>query len=307
MDRDRDRDREVEKLSGMLKRLMSVISLGEVFVVIVFVIVLAVISMTDEDEEYSPSNEVLLLGESSQWPYESNESLEVNIHSANDQWPYEIEVQWWPEEEKSLPFERFSVLGVVGRASISITEPTLKTSVAINTQYFHVPNESLTTPQENSIEIYLSDLPQPLFRNMEVKDLYSWDTPIIIEDVDFDGVLELIVINHGQGQRMGHSFEVFDLEVLNDELIATLKDQPPLSQLDSKTKFDDQKKTITIYSSGGSCSSRYDSYSMSEVKPKPLQSIQYDYDESGCYKYTYAYKKTFMGLSKVLLMKEQIE
>lgn len=123
----------MEKLFGMLKRLMSVISLGEVFVVIVFVIVLAVISMIDEDEEYSPANEELFLGESSQWPYESNESLEVNIYSANDQWPYEIEVRWWPEEEKSLPFEGFSVLGVVGRASISITEPTLKTSVAINT------------------------------------------------------------------------------------------------------------------------------------------------------------------------------
>jgi len=242
-----------------------------------------------------------------QWPYGPDESVKVKIHSGNEKWPYEITAEWWPELEKSVPFERFSVLGIVGKASISISAPVLGSPAVITTQYFHVPDDILTSPTSRSVEVMLSSLPQPSLTGIKSPSPYAWDTPILLEDVDFDGALELIIINHGQGQRMSHAFEVFDVDVVNNTLVATIKSDPPFTDLGVYTEFDSETKTITSYLSGGACSSSWETYSMSKGTSTSVQVIDYDYDDSGCFKYTYIYEKTDLGLSKVLLKKELVE
>jgi len=242
-----------------------------------------------------------------QWPYGPDESVKVKIHSGNEKWPYEITAEWWPELEKSVPFERFSVLGIVGKASISISAPVLGASAVIATQYFHVPDDILTSPESRSVEVMLSNLPQPALMGIKSLTPDSWDTPILLEDVDFDGALELIIINHGQGQRSGHAFEVFDVDVVNNTLVATMKSNPPFTDLGVYTEFDSESKTITVYKSGGACSSEYETYLITGNSSVPVQLVAYDYDSSGCYKFTYSYKNTDIGLSKVLLKKEKME
>jgi len=241
------------------------------------------------------------------WPYGPDESVKVKIYSDNDQWPYVITAEWWPELEKSVPYESFSVLGIVGNASISISDPSLGASAVITTQYFHVPDDILTSPESRSVEVMLSSLPQPTLTGIKSLSPYVWDTPILLEDVDFDGALELIVINHGQGQRGGHAFEVFDVDVVNNTLVATMKSNPPFADLDGYTVFDSQANTITAYSSGGACGSAYETYLITGNTSVPIHLVEYDYDSSGCYKFTYSYKNTDLGLSKVLLKKENVE
>ena len=243
--------------------------------------------------------------ELAQWPYEPNESLDVNVYSASDQWPYEISVQWWPEREKSRPYEGANVPGVVGRAAISISDPISGSSSTITTQYFHVPDKSLTPPKSMPLEVALSDFPYPSLKVS--KDNIDWGTPLLLEDVDFDGDLELIIINHGKGQRGTHSFEVFDIGLVGNKLVVTLKNTPPFKGMNLLDTFDVEKKTITSQSSGGACSSSWETYSVFKGTSTPLQVIEYDYDDSGCFKYTYKYEKTDLGLSKVLLKKELVE
>jgi hypothetical protein len=243
--------------------------------------------------------------ELAQWPYEPNESLDVNVYSASDQWPYEISVQWWPEREKSRPYEGANIPGVVGRAAISISDPISGSSSTITTQYFHVPDKSLTPPKSMPLEISLSDFPYPSLKIS--RENIDWGTPLLLEDVDFDGDLELIIINHGKGQRGTHSFEVFDIGLVGNKLVATLKNTPPFKGMNLLDTFDVEKKTITSQSSGGACSSSWETYSVFKDTSTPLQVIEYDYDDSGCFKYTYKYEKTYMGLSKVLLKKELVE
>ena len=240
-----------------------------------------------------------------QWPYEPNESLDINIYSANEQWPYEISVQWWPEREKSLPYEGMNIPGVVGRATILISDPVSGSSSTITTQYFHVPSKSLTPPKSMLLEIALSDFPHPSLKASE--DNISWGTPLLLEDVDFDGDLELVIINHGKGQRGTHDFEVFDIGFVGNKLMAALKNKPPFKGMNLLDTFDIEKKTITSYLSGGACSSSWETYSVFKGTSTPLQVIDYDYDDSGCFKYTYIYEKTDLGLSKVLLKKELVE
>jgi len=251
--------------------------------------------------------EAFLQDNEDQWPYGPDESVKVKIHSDNDKWPYVITAEWWPELEKSVPFERFSVLGIVGKASISISAPVLGSSAVITTQYFHVPDDILTSLTSRSAEVMLSSLPQPSLTGIKSPSPYAWDTPILLEDVDFDGALELIVINHGQGQRSGHAFEVFDVDVVNNTLVATMKSDPPFTDLGVYTEFDSETTTITVYRSGGACGSEYETYFITGNSSVPVQLVEYDYDSSGCYKYTYSYKNTVLGLSKVLLKKEKLE
>jgi len=240
-----------------------------------------------------------------QWPYEPNESLDINIAPANEQWPYEISVQWWPEREKSRPYEGVNIPGVVGRATILISDPVSGSSSTITTQYFHVPSKSLTPPKSMLLEIALSDFPHPSLKASE--DNISWGTPLLLEDVDFDGDLELVIINHGKGQRGTHDFEVFDIGFVGNKLMAAIKNKPPFKAMNLLDTFDIEKKTITSYLSGGACSSSWETYSMSKGTSTPVQVIDYDYDDSGCFKYTYIYEKTDLGLSKVLLKKELVE
>ena len=240
-----------------------------------------------------------------QWPYEPNESLDINIAPANEQWPYEISVQWWPEREKSRPYEGVNIPGVVGRATILISDPVSGSSSTITTQYFHVPSKSLTPPKSMLLEIALSDFPHPSLKASE--DNISWGTPLLLEDVDFDGDLELVIINHGKGQRGTHDFEVFDIGFVGNKLMAAIKNKPPFKAMNLLDTFDIEKKTITSYLSGGACSSSWETYSMSKGTSTSVQVIDYDYDDSGCFKYTYIYEKTDLGLSKVLLKKELVE
>ena len=240
-----------------------------------------------------------------QWPYEPNESLDINIAPANEQWPYEISVQWWPEREKSRPYEGVNIPGVVGRATILISDPVSGSSSTITTQYFHVPSKSLTPPKSMLLEIALSDFPHPSLKASE--DNISWGTPLLLEDVDFDGDLELVIINHGKGHRGTHDFEVFDIGFVGNKLMAAIKNKPPFKAMNLLDTFDIEKKTITSYLSGGACSSSWETYSMSKGTSTPVQVIDYDYDDSGCFKYTYIYEKTDLGLSKVLLKKELVE
>ena len=291
----------MQMVLNVIKKL--VVWLGYIILAVTAVVVVIILSEYKDGENDPP--EKLLSSEMQKWPYKSNESLKVSIHSNNELWPYEITAQWWPEREKSLPYEGMNIPGVVGRATILISDPISGSSSTITTQFFHVPDIVLTPSNLVPVEITLVNLPHPSLKASE--DNISWSTPLLLEDVDFDGDLELVIINHGKGQRGTHEFEVFDIGLVGNKLVATVKNKRPFKGMNLLDTFDVDKKTITSYLSGGACSSSWKTYLVSESKSTPLQSVEYDYDDSGCFKYTYKYNKTDVGLSKVLLEKELAE
>jgi len=296
----------LKAIRGLIHKLALV--LGYIIIVAaIYGILLAALYAVAEMNKTKDNKEsiVEIDNELAHWPYEPNESFDVNINSANEQWPYEISVQWWPEREKSSPYEGVNIPGVVGRATILISDPVSGSSSTITTQYFHVPDNILTPPKSMPLEIALSDFPHPSLKASE--DNISWGIPLLLEDVDFDGDLELIIINHGKGQRGHHEFEVFDIGFVGNKLMAALKNKPPFKGMNLLDTFDIEKKTITSYLSGGACSSSWETYSVFKGTSTPLQVIDYDYDDSGCFKYTYIYEKTDLGSSKVLLKKELVE
>ncbi|MDB9752608.1 hypothetical protein OAB29_00520 [Oceanospirillaceae bacterium] len=298
--------RLLKAIGGLIHKLALV--LGYIIIVAaIYGILLAALFAIAEINKTKDSKETIVEIDNAlaQWPYEPNESLDINVYSANEQWPYEISVQWWPEREKSRPYAGANIPGVVGRAAISISDPISGFSSAITTQYFHVPDKTLTPPKSIPLEISLSDFPYPSLKIS--RENIDWGTPLILEDVDFDGDIELIIINHGKGQRGTHSFEIFDIGLVGNKLVTTLKNTHPFKDMNLLDTFDVEKKTITSQSSGGACSSSWETYSVFKGTSTPLQVIEYDYDDSGCFKYTYIYEKTSLGSSKVLLKKELVK
>lgn len=234
---------------------------------------------------------------------------EFNITTHNNSYEStDMSIKWWPELEKSTPYENANTIGKVGTADITLTNSENGKSSTIESQRFHVPDDYINYLDITNISLDLSQIPAPSFINMDSEERYAsnWDTPFLFEDIDFDGKDEFIIINHGQGQRMGHAFEVYDVEVIEGQPFMKLKDYPPFSELDLHSEFDIENKNITSYRSGGACLSEWETYTINGESIVPLELIQYDYDAKGCYKHTYGYTHKDGKHIPILLKKETV-
>jgi hypothetical protein len=144
---------------------------------------------------------------------------------------------------------------------------------------------------------------------------YSFGTtnqPFFFQDLDFDKIEELVLVESENGQRGIASFKAYKFE--NSELqpdrygITSIE---PFRSLDEMSKIDYLTKRITIYKSGGNCANSYEIYKLQLAKNEyegnsfTLEtSIEEQRDEKSnkCYELTYS----VIGQSKKLLSKKEV-
>jgi hypothetical protein len=161
----------------------------------------------------------------------------------------------------------------------------------------------------NEYEIYLG------YDKDDLKSEYSFGTtnqPFFFQDLDFDKIDELVLVESENGQRGVASFKAYKFE--NSELqpdrygITSIE---PFRSLDEMSTIDYLTKRITIYKSGGNCANSYEIYKLQLAKNEyeansfTLEtSIEEQRDENSnkCYELTYS----VIGQSKKLLSKKEV-
>ena len=161
----------------------------------------------------------------------------------------------------------------------------------------------------NEYEIYLG------YDNDDLESAYSFGTtnqPFFFQDLDFDKIEELVLVESENGQRGIASFKAYKFE--NSELqpdrygITSIE---PFRSLDEMSKVDYLTKRITLYKSGGNCANSHEIYKLQPAKNDyeansfVLETIieeQRDEKSNKCYESTYS----VIGQSKKLIAKKEL-
>lgn len=174
---------------------------------------------------------------------------------------------------------------------------------------FTYSEDGLSIVSINEYEIYLG------YDKDDLQSEYSFGTtnqPFFFQDLDFDKIEELVLVESENGQRGIASFKAYKFE--NSELqpdrygITSIE---PFRSLDEMSKVDYLTKRITIYKSGGNCANSHEIYKLQPAKNEyegnsfTLETIieeQIDEKLNKCYESTYS----VTGQSKKLLLKKEI-
>ena len=128
------------------------------------------------------------------------------------------------------------------------------------------------------------------------------NAPFAFGDMNFDGINELVIADRNGGQRGYDAYSVYliqEIEGTSYFNILDLTDEMPYSAIDETTEFDWDNKTLSMYYSGGACSSIeelyervYSEYPMQDYKFKLIERLERDYQDEdgnniGCHRYYY--------------------
>jgi len=206
---------------------------------------------------------------------------------------YIVDVKWFPDNGL-VPF-------LTGPAIITFNIKGYALSWFTKlTGFFHIPNFEVDWEKINNGEVFemkYSDFYNQSTLKELAKGLYSLETPFFFEDVNFDGTKELIITETGNGQRRRDVYKVYSIDELGPEIdLYDITNTLPYVKFDSSTEFNPKDKTITLYYSGGACSSSSETYQAVDgygaVKFKLIKKVDYDYQDKngnniGCHIYTY--------------------
>lgn len=174
---------------------------------------------------------------------------------------------------------------------------------------FTYSEDGLSIVSINEYDIYLE------YDKADLESASSFGTtnqPFFFQDLDFDKIEELVLVESENGQRGVASFKAYKFE--NSELqpdrygITSIE---PFRSLDEMSKVDYLTKRITIYKSGGNCANSSEIYKLQLAKNEYeansfiLETIieeQRDEKSNKCYESTYS----VIGQSKKLLVKKEI-
>jgi len=101
-------------------------------------------------------------------------------------------------------------------------------------------------------------------------------TPFFFEDIDFDGKDELVVVNFKAGQRWVDSYTIYQPTYKNGYMY-NLATTSPFSILDQKATFNQEKRTIDVFSSGGSCTNSNEKFKLVDGKYIAIEFTEWDY------------------------------
>ena len=209
---------------------------------------------------------------------------------------YIVDVEWFPDNGLA-PF-------LTGPANITFTLKESNKSFTLRTEFYHSPDFEVDWEKINNGEVFemkysdfkhYSTVKELTSKNKE--HIWSVGIPFLFEDVNFDSTKELIIVKKRGGQRGEDSYKVYSIDkygAINSRYDIT--NSMPYVKFDAFTKFNPEDKTITLYSSGGACSSSYETYQAvvgyGAVKFKLIKKIDYDYQDKngnniGCHIYTY--------------------
>ena len=98
------------------------------------------------------------------------------------------------------------------------------------------------------------------------EDFYDNEPPFFFEDLDFDGIDELITVEIRAGQRWSNEYIVHKKRENNQGVIEYKPFWYTEHNIDDLTKFDKNNKLLTFIGSGGACWNNYDIYKFEKVK-----------------------------------------
>ena len=208
---------------------------------------------------------------------------------------YIVDVQWFPDNGLAplITGPAIITFNIKGDALGWFTKLT---------GFFHIPNFEVDWEKINNGEVF--EMKYSDFNNQTTlkelafkKGVYSLETPFFFEDVNFDGKKELIITETRNAQRHRDGYKVYS--IYQNRAVISLYDITntlPYVNFDSSTEFNPKDKTITLYYSGGACSSSSETYQAVDgygaVKFKLIKKVDYDYQDKngnniGCHIYTY--------------------
>ena len=133
--------------------------------------------------------------------------------------------------------------------------------------------------------------------------------PFFFEDINFDGIKELFLLEAHKGQRGFSAFKAYKLKA--DGSLAEvdqITEREPFSSLDGSTHIDYTNKEIGINNSMGWCSSSYHTYQLDKTTNRYNLSRIYtqETDDKYCYQYTYQIKKELISKTRERLSEDKL-
>ena len=170
---------------------------------------------------------------------------------------YIVDVQWFPDNGLApfLTGPAIITFNIKGDALSWFTKLT---------GFFHIPNFEVDWEKINNGEVFemkYSDFNNQSTLKELAKGLYSLETPFFFEDVNFDGTKELIITEARNGQRHRDAYKVYSIDEFGPEIdLYDITNTLPYVNFDSSTEFNPKDKTITLYYSGGACTTISETY-----------------------------------------------
>ena len=204
---------------------------------------------------------------------------------------YIVDVQWFPDNGLApfLTGPAIITFNIKGDALSWFTKLT---------GFFHIPNFEVDWEKINNGEVF--EMKYSDFNNQSTlkelafkKGIYSLETPFFFEDVNFDGTKELIITEARNAQRHRDGYKVYSM--YQNRAVISLYDitnSLPYVNFDSSTEFNPKDKTITLYYSGGACTTMSETYQAVDgyrtvklhlIKAWAIYFWDYDGNDIGCH------------------------
>ncbi len=175
---------------------------------------------------------------------------------ANGKRNYVVNVMWTPDNNAPLG---------VGPAILKFSEKGRLNSFSVTTEAFNLSGEVLKKTGYYSSDdwSYHKDILNAVFtidysslrKSSLLDNSHEGDAPFFFEDVDFDGINDLVILKTGAGQRSVDAYKVYNLNGQGGRVsdLYSVVNKEPYTQFDALTTVNNEDKTIAFYSSGGSC------------------------------------------------------
>ena len=172
---------------------------------------------------------------------------------------FTVDVKWFPDNGLA-PFLTGPAIITFNRKGDVLSWFTKLTG------FFHIPNFEVDWEKINNSEVF--EMKYSDFNNQSTlkelafkKGIYSLETPFFFEDVNFDGKKELIITETRNGQRGRDAYKVYSIGEFRPEIdLYDITNSLPYVKFDSSTEFNPKDKTITLYYSGGACTTISETY-----------------------------------------------
>jgi len=105
-------------------------------------------------------------------------------------------------------------------------------------------------------------------------------TPFFFEDIDFDGEIELVVVDFNAGQRWLNEYTIYKPNYKYGNMY-NLVNIEPFSTLDQLSTFDKENRTIDVFSSGGSCTNSNKKFKLIDGRYTLVELTDWDYATDG--------------------------
>ncbi|MBC8551400.1 MAG: hypothetical protein H8D23_17285 [Candidatus Brocadiales bacterium] len=224
--------------------------------------------------------------------YSANKTIHLKFTDVIDD-KYMVNVLWTPDDGLQMALNGPAVVQFV-----PIKPNNGAQSFVIEYDYFHLPRVALFNlgiidsdfEYDRAIDLnktytlnYGDLIKDP--RERISQDAYNLVSamPFFFEDVNYDGIKELVIVERGAGQRYTDEFYFYKLDgyqylYKHFDLINTNEaDVASNDNVDSLTEFNPTEKTIKVWSQGGACSSSQTTYKQNgELEFHPITHIEWE-------------------------------